>query len=299
MWFRNLRLYRLPSGWGMDAGQLDKLLAKKPLQRCGGMDMISRGWVYPQHEGEFVHAVDRQWLLALGVEQKLLPTTVVRQTAQERAAKLEAEQQRRLGRRELRELREQVTQELLPRAFTRRRTTWAWIDPQHGWLVLDAGSDAKAEEFIETLLQTLGPTPLQPLQSQMSPVAAMTDALAAGEAPAGFSIDQDLELRASTRGQATIRYVRHALEGEEIRQHIAAGKMATRLGLTWDDKISFVLTEKLEIKRLAFLDILKEQVEREAEDAAERLDVDFALMTGELKRLFDDLLRALGGELTA
>jgi recombination associated protein RdgC len=126
----------------------------------------------------------------------------------------------------------------------------------------------------------------------------MTDWLASGEAPAGFSIDDQLELRATTAGQSAIRYVKHALEGEEIRQHIANGKLATRLALTWSDKVSFVLTDKLQIKRLGFLDILKEEAEQSAQEADEQFDIDFALMAGELNQMFGDLLIALGGEMT-
>lgn len=297
MWFRNLRLYRLPHDWRMDAAALEKLLAAQPLARCGSLDMASRGWVYPREEGRFLHIVNRQWLLALGIEQKLLPTTVIRQVAAERAAAIEAEQDRKVGRKEMRDLRERVCEELMPRAFTQRRTTWCWIDPVHGWLVVDAGSDARADEFMEALQRCVSGIALRPLQTQVSPTAAMTDWLAAGEAPAGFTIDEDLELRATSDGQAAIRYVRHALEGSEIRKHISAGKIATRLGLTWNDRISFVLTDKLQIKRLAFLDILKEEAEQNADTADEQFDVDFTLMAGELARLLDELAVALGGEL--
>jgi recombination associated protein RdgC len=208
MWFRNLRLYRLSRDWTMDAARLGELLAAHPLARCGSQDMISRGWVYPRFDGEFVHAVNRCWLLALGVEQKLLPASVVRQATNERATEIEAAQGRKVGRKEMRDLRELVTQELMPRAFTQRRTTWAWIDPVHGWLVLDAGSDARAEEFVETLLRAVPGMPLKPLHTQVSPTTAMTEWLAAGEAPAGFTIDQDLELRAAAQTNATIRYAR-------------------------------------------------------------------------------------------
>ncbi len=296
MWFRNLRLYRLSPDWGMTAARLGELLAGNPLIRCGSQDMRSQGWVYPRQEGEFVHAVHNRWLLALGVEDKLLPTTVIRQVSQERAAAIEAEQGRKVGRKELRDLREQVTHELLPRAFSRRRTTWGYIDPALGWLVVDAGSDAKADEFIEGLLRAVGEMPLRALNTQVSPAAAMTDWLSAGDPPAGFTIDQDLELRAAATEQAAIRYVRHALEGKEIQQHIADGKLATKLGMTWNDRVAFVLTEKLHLKRLAFLDILKEEAEQSAQDADEQFDVDFALMAGELARMLDDLVIALGGE---
>jgi recombination associated protein RdgC len=297
MWFRNLRIYRLPAGWDVSADALEEMLAAHPLTHCGSLDMVSRGWVYPREEGQFVHRVNRQWLLALGVEQKLLPAGVVRQAAAERAAKIEAEQGRKVGRKELRDLRERVTEEFMPRAFSQRRTGWCWIDPINGWLVLDAGSDARADEMIEALQHSVSGMALRALQTQVSPMAAMTDWLAGGDAPAGFTIDEDLELRSASQAQAAIRYVRHALEGGEIKKHIAEGKIATRLGLTWNDRISFVLTEKLQIKRLAFLDILKEQAEQNAENADEQFDVDFALMAGELAGLLADLVVALGGEL--
>lgn len=299
MWFRNLRLYRLPRGFKPDLADIDARLAKRPLARCGSFEMVSRGWVYPRQEGIFVHAVNRQWLLALGVEQKLLPTTVIRQTAQERAAAIESEQGRKVGRKELRDLVERVTEELLPKAFTQRRTTWAWIDPVQGWLAVDAGSDARADEFVEILLATLGDVALRPLQTQVSPLAAMTGWLAQGtmdDAPAGFSLDSDLELRAASESQSAIRYVRHDIGGPEVAAHIAAGKIVTKLGMTWNDKVSFVLTDKLHFKRLAFLDVLKEEAEKSAEGADELFDADFALMAGELALLFADLLVALGGE---
>ena len=297
MWFRNLRLYRLQHGSQLDPAALDAKLARRPLARCGSFEMAARGWVYPRQEGTFVHAVGRQWLLALGVEQKLLPATVVRQTAQERAALLEKEQNRKVGRKEMRDLVERVTEELLPKAFTQRRTTWAWLDPVHGWLAVDAGSDARADEFMEVLLSTLDELAPRPLQTQVSPLSAMTGWLAGGEAPAGFTLDSDLELRAASESQSAIRYVHHDVGGPEVAAHIAAGKIVTRLGMTWNDKVSFVLTEKLHLKRLAFLDVLKEQSEQAAEGGDELFDADFALMAGELGQLFDDLLLALGGEL--
>lgn len=300
MWFRNLRLYRLQYGLKLDLAGLEALLARRPLARCGSFEMASRGWVFPRQDGAFVHAVERQWLLALGVEQKLLPATVIRQTAQERAATIEAEQGRKVGRREMRDIVERVTEELLPKAFSQRRTTWAWIDPVHGWLAVDAGSDARADEFMETLLSTLDAgTALsapRPLQTQVSPLSAMTGWLAAREAPAGFTLDSDLELRAASESQSAIRYVHHDIGGPEVAAHIGAGKVVTKLGMTWNDKVSFVLTDKLHLKRLAFLDILKEQAEKVGETADEQFDADFALMAGELARLFDDLLIALGGE---
>ena len=295
MWFRNLQLYRLPKNWSCEISQLETDLSTLTLQPCSASDPQSIGWVAPCADGALVHAVNRQWLLALGAEKRLLPSSVVKQFAKDRAKAIEEAEGRRVGRKEMRDLRESITAELLPRAFVSRRTTFGWIDPINGWLVIDAASPAKSEEFLEHLRKSVAGLPAKLLQVTQSPSAAMTGWMADGEAPGAFTLDQDLELRSAEK--ATVRYVKHTLEGEEIRQHIADGKVVTRLALTWGDRISFLLDEKLQLKRLSFLDILKEQADGQAENEEERFDIDFTLMTGEVARLLDDLLEALGGEL--
>ena len=294
MWFKNLLLYRLPKNWAGEISAFEQQLAAFTLQPCSASDAQSLGWIAPRDGGALVHSVNRQWLLALGVEKKLLPTSVVRQFANERAKTIEENEGRRVGRKEMRELREAMTEELLPRAFVHRRATYAWIDPINGWLAIDAGTPAKAEELLEHLRKSVEGFPAKRLEVKQSPCAAMTGWVADGEAPSSFTIDQDLELRSEEN--AVVRYAKHTLEGDEIRQHIASGKTVTRLAMTWDNKISFVLNEKLQVKRLAFLDILKEQADGQSENEDERLDLDFALMTGEIARLLEDLVDALGGE---
>ena len=296
MWFKNLQLFRLPAPWAFDLGTLEDKLASKPFVRCGSQDMSSRGWVSPTGSDVMVLAVGGQWLLALRSEQRLLPSSVVNQVAQDRAEELEAQQGFKPGRKQMKELKEAVTQELLPRAFTRRRTSYVWIDPVNGWLVVDAASAAKADEVIELLHDTLNDLPLKLLDTERSPQSAMSDWLASGEGPANFSIDRDCELRAITDEKAAVRYVRHPLEGDEIPAHLAAGKVPTRLALTFDERISFVLTERLEIKRLAFLDIIQEQAEKAAAEGDPQFEADFALMSAELARFIPCVIEALGGE---
>ncbi len=299
MWFKNIFIYRLPADCAVTVAALQEKLAQKPLQPCSGLDKQSRGWVSCRGDDRLVHTANGQILFALGVEQKLLPATIINRFAKERVADIEAQQGYKVGRKELKDLKEAITEELLPRAFAIQRTTYAWLDPVNGYLIIDAASIVKAEELLEFLNKTLDDLPVKPLHTELSPVAAMTDWLAGETAPAGFTIDRELELRATGESKATVRYANHALEGEEILAHIAAGKRATRLGLTWNDRISFVLTEQLQIKRLEFLDIIKEESTTLADTADEMFDLDFTLMTGELARMLVDLTDALGGEKVA
>lgn len=295
MWFRNLQIYRLQPGWAITAEALSEQLERLAFQPCGSQDAASRGWISVVADAPLVYTVGGQWLLCLCEEQRLLPGSVVRQEVTDRAELLAAQQGFKPGRKQLSELKDAVTQELMPRAFTRRRRCHGWIDVANGWLVIDAGSKKSAEVFIEALLKAADSVPLKMLDTEQSPATVMTEWLAAGEGPAGFTIDQDCELRAISEEKSAVRYVRHSLEGKEIRDHIGDGKQVTRLALTFDDRVSLVLTEQLEIKRLDFLDVVRDSA-GEGLDAAERFNADFALMTGELVRLIPALVNALGGE---
>ena len=300
MWFRNLILYRLPSGWTMTAAQLEEKLGTRPLQPCGALDLLSRGWIAPTPGGRLVHALNQQLLIALGVEQKLLPASIIRQEAQRRARIKEGSQGFPVGKRQMRDLKIQVTEELRARALSRQRSTRAWIDPQGGWCVVDAASAGKAEELIDTLRDTLGSFAVQFVHTQRSPHTSMAAWLTHGSAPGRLVLDQDLTLMTADGTKSTVRYTRHALDLREIGSHLAAGKYPAQLGLCWNDRVAFMLNEKLAIRRVQFLDLEPDAGEPEraatAVDPLEQFDADFALMTGELGQLLAEILEALGGE---
>jgi recombination associated protein RdgC len=297
MWFRNLQIFRLTPEWAYSTDALAAALQRGIFQGCSASDRLALGWVPPRGEdGDLVFSVARQQLIALGVEQKLLPMSVVRQYAAAKLEQIAAAQGYKPGRKQVREVIEQVEAELLPRAFVKRGLTYVWIDPVNRWLLVDASSSTRADEVMEQLKLSLGELPVTLVKTQLAPATAMTQWLAAGHAPGSFSIDRDCELQAAAEERAAVRYVRHNLDSDEVRSHIAGGKSATRLALTWNDRVSFVLTEQLQIKKLAFLDMLKEDAERQAENADDLFAADFTLMSGELAQLLGQLLEVLGGE---
>ena len=296
MWFKNLIVYRLPADWAISSAELEDQLSRRTLQPCSPFELLSRGWVPPADTGRLLHTVNQQHLIALGVDQKLLPGSIIRQVAKERAAVQANEQGFPVGRRQMRDIKIRVTEELRARALTRRRITRAWIDPQNGWFIVDAAGAARAEELVETLRATLGSLAVQFMETQRSPQQSMATWLMHGDAPSRFGIDQDLELQTADANKATVRYARHALDTREVQGHLKAGKYPTKLGLTWSDRISFVLTEKLQVKRVEFLEMSKDTADGGDVDAAEQFDIDFAVMSGELAKLLEDLGEALGGQ---
>lgn len=296
MWFKNLKLYRLNASWNPSVDELDEQLATLAFTPGNTSQPQTLGWTPVRENGRFAHAIGDQILISLRTEKKLLPSTVVNQVAKERAADFEAQQGYKPGRKQMKELKERIYDELLPRAFSISRDTLIWIDRKNRWLVIDAAASAKADEALGLLAKTLNPFPAEPLYVEQSPGAAMTSWLADDEAPAGFTIDQDTELRAAGDGKAAVRYVKHAPEPEELRRHIASGKQGSRLALTWEDRVSFVLTDTLDIKRIAPLDVLAENSEAAGLAEDERFNADMALMTGELAKMIAALVDALGGE---
>ncbi len=296
MQFKNLLVYRLDPKWQVEPRLLENILAGRALQPCNSFEMESHGWIPRQDGDPFLYTLNRHWLLTLGVEQKLLPSSIIRQVALERATELAKKQGHSIGRKQMREIKERVLDELLPRALTRRLATAAWVDPDKRWFVVDAAADAKGERVLETLRKSGNEFPAKRLDTLVSPGTAMTGWLAAGEISSDFTIDQDLELRAGDANKATVRYVRHGLTGKDVQAHIAAGKVATRLGMTWKDKISFVLTETLQLKRITFLNLLQQATADNADNKDDQFDLDFALMTGELSQLLTDLTQLLGGD---
>ena len=296
MWFKNLQLHRLPAHWAVTPDQMEQWLAPHAFAPGSTAEMQAQGWASPRDDGALVYSTHRQMLLVFRAEKKLLPASVVNQVTKARALELEEQQGFKPGRKQLRELKEQVTDELLPRAFSIRRDTRVWIDCRNGWLVIDAASQTVADEVRGLLVKSIDQLPLGTVRVTQSPVAAMTEWLLSGEGPAGFTLDQDTELRSPAEGNATVRYVGHTLDAEDMRRHIEAGKQCMRLAMTWNDRVSFVLTPSLTIKRIAPLDVLKEASDPTAQNDDERFDSDLTLMTAELDRMLCDLLDALGGE---
>ncbi len=296
MWFKQLSFFRLDENFLIDSDKLADQLARRPFQRCSGLDWFSEGWVAPaSHLDSPLHQARGYQMLTLRREDKVLPAGVIRDHLDSKLAEIEAAELRKVGRKEKLALKEQITDDLLPRAFTRSGRTTAYIDSQRGWLMVDSGTASKAENLVSTLREALPPFPAALPRTTLSPHAVMTDWLAAGEAGFGFELDAECELKDSSENGAVVRCTRIDLTADEIRQHIATGKQVTRLGLIWRERIRFVLTDQLQLKRLQFLDVLQEEASQAGDDLASLFEATFLLMAEELGDLVNDLVAALGG----
>jgi len=294
--FKNLTVYRMGPDWTATAAEIEAELDKARFVECGATQQKSMGWVEPRGEAHapLVEVVDGQILLKLMTEQRVVPGSVIKKRTEEIAAKIEEQTGRKPGKKQVKDLKEQALHELLPMAFTKQSTTRIWIAPKERLLMLDAGSQAKADEVVTLLAQSFQGLSMSLIQTAMSPAAAMTHWLGTGEPPYQFTIDRECELKSTDEMKSVVRYARHNLDTDEVKQHIVSGKVPTRVAMTWRDRVSFILTEALQLKKVTFLDVVFEGAV--SVEKGETFDADAAIATGELIQLLPDLVEALGGE---
>jgi recombination associated protein RdgC len=293
--FKNMIVYRIAPQWQVGLESLEDALQKAPFAACGATQERAVGFVPPRGEahGPLAESVGGQWILRFMVEAKVLPGSVLARKVQDKVDQIERETGRKPGKKEKRDLKDEAKLDLLPMAFTKMGSMWVWIDPQARTLVLDTGSQARADEVVSQLVELLpAGFAVALLHTQTSPQTAMAHWLKEQDPPPGFTVDRECELKSPDETKAVVRYARHPLDIEEVQQHIQAGKLPTRLALTWDDRVSFVLTEGLQLKKVSFLDTV---FEGQAQDEG-GFDTDVAIATGELSKLLPDLIEALDGE---
>ena len=297
MWFKNLQLYRLTEKFSLSAEQLHEKLLQNTSKPCQGLDTFTLGWDFPLgREGKMLtHAVNDCVMVCMRRQDRLLPSTVIREILDEKVAEIEQAESRPVRRKEKLQLKDEIIVDLMPKAFTRSTLTFAYIDVSKGWVVVDAASAKKAEDLLSLMRQSLGSFKVKPFEVNQAPAAILTDWL--NRQPArGFELGDECELRDTLEEGGIVRLKRHGLEGNEIQVHLQAGKVVAKLGVNWQNKLSCLLGDDVSVKRLKFLDLLQEQVEeQDYESAVEKFDIDFAIMGLELRAFIQQLVDVYGG----
>jgi recombination associated protein RdgC len=297
--FKNALLYRIGPWEPPTSAEIESRLDAGRFVECGASQQESIGWVEPRGEknGVLMEGVGGQLILKLCIERKAVPSQVVKNTLEAQLEKIEADTGRRPKGKKAKELKEDIVHGLLPRAFPKRGTTLVWIDPRAKLVVVAAGSVKTSDRIVSMLVELLGGgITLTLLQTELSPATAMAEWLKTREAPAGFTIDRECELKQPDSEKSLVRYARHTLDIEEVGEHIAQGKLPTSLAMTWNSRVSFVLNEAGAIKKIKLLDVALEGAGATGKDD-NGFDTDVAITTGELSQLFPQLIDALGGEL--
>lgn len=295
--FKNLIVYRFANVDKLpELPALEQALAHKGFEPCTPTQEHSAGFVSPRDDahGPVIESIGGELIFKLKVERKGVPGSAVKAELEKRCQRIEAETGRKPGRKEKASLKEEIVLDLLPKAFSKFSSHLAWIDRKNGLLVINAGSVRGADGVVGSLLEALSATglvaELRPLNTVIAPSTAMATWLKEQEVGADWSLGRELELKSVDEEKSVVRYSRHLLALDEIIKHIAEGKMPTRLSMTWADRLNFVLTADMTIKKV---DVLAAPAESGNDEG---FDGDVALATGELREFLPALLELLGGE---
>jgi len=301
LWFKNAVWYRFTPDADFDAQRLEQALESKPFTPCNRHEQKRSGWTSPTYgltDGP-VFVSNGYLLICLQQEERILPGSVVRDALNEKVEKIEQEEDRKVYRTERAQLKDEVTFELLPRAFTRRRPTHALISPDQGWILVDASSLNRAEQLLSELREALGSLRVRLPEVKFSPSERMSGWVMGEPTPAnGFELEQECELKDTLADESgVIRVKGQILTSDEIRAHIEGGMRVSRLALCWEQQLRLVLHDDLTLHRLKLTDEYRDQLEEQApEEELAALDADVTQLGLEFTRLIPQLLAAFDGE---
>ncbi|WP_137162045.1 recombination-associated protein RdgC [Pseudomonas asiatica] len=291
--FSNLHLYRITEPWGLSTAELAKRLEKRAFTPCTGSVIKTQGWVEPRVGSGLVFEVQKQILLNLCFEEKKVPEPVLQRHVAKKAAKMLSEKGYKPSRDQLKAMKEEAFIELLPRHRV-TETEKVWIDTAAGLIGIDCGSPAKADDVVTQIHDAID-IPASLIRTSMDPSSAMATWLMNNESPDEFTVDREVNLQGLDLEKSKVGYASISLEREEIRQHLLEGRRPVRLAMTFNEEVSFVLTDKSTLKRIVFLEnVNKEIPDEEDEEAA--FGAMFLTYAGVLAKLVPALMEALGGE---
>lgn len=295
MFFKNIQVYRMTAGWSFPTDGLEEALDAQSYAPIGLSQQLSCGWE-PVTDGQFAYKQGQNLLLQFKVESRKVPGSALKAKVKAACEQFQDQTGRKPGKKERREISDDTLLSLLPMVLPTAQQVRVWIDLANGWVVLNTGSQSLSDRIMTALVKALDKIQLQTLVLARSAGVVMTEWLAAQEGPIAFAIDRACELKANDESKAVVRYTNSTLDTDNLREHIRQGKVCTSLALTWNDRVSFMLTDQFRIKKIKFLDIIQTEREQNTADEVAVFQSDFAILTGELAKMLADLVEAFGGE---
>lgn len=226
--------------------------------------------------------------------QRDISKKAVTKLVDERVAAKEQLENRKVGRKEKQEIKEQVIIELKPNSPIVDTFLTGLISLEHGYLIVDTAKNSDAEIFTALLRKTVGSLPIVPFYVGNN-VSYEFGALARGEIQQNqrLKIGDSGLLRSKFEDQAEVRIKNINLDEEEVIAHLDGKEFHEMsfkfLGEPDEDNYSIPIADvrldrKLVIKKLSWAGV---------SFAAEATDDELADMVGELEvkaRSLDELL---------
>lgn len=276
---------------GITPEQLVAAIDGAQFTECLPSSMQSSGFV-PVDKVSITRKVGDVIAFAFREDKKILPASVITAAAQERAREIEEVQGYKPGRKQFRQIKDAVTDELTTQAFIKRTITYGWADFGSNILSIATGSAPRAENICICILRGCPDMTFVRPRTNISPCSGMTSWLA-GDSPDQFTVDDKAKLF-TPGGTGELRV--SGKDAHAVAPYLNEGMAVSELAMTFASKTSFVLTDGLILKRIAHLDINNEPAETQEDlDEEGKFDAEILLNAQTARDVVCSLAGALGG----
>ena len=293
--FRNIRFYRLTSPWPKTEQELSDKLAENTFTPCGAYSERTAGWEAPSPAGGelLCRRLQGADLFQLRTQSRVLPVAAIKEAMEGKLDEYRQRMAQEAPRSEVRRLKEETKEELLPKALLRSERNRGCYIHSESLLAVDAGTDAKADWFIDQLRTCFGEFICVPLSFNEEP-SALLKRIFLGETPSGFSLGRECRMQDPTDSKSIATWRGFELSDSTIRRHVADGMNLTHLGVNFEETLTCVISQDGVISKFKFLE--GEEVDTpDYEDPAARLDAEFVLLAGYVTRMVTVLKKLLKG----
>ena len=295
--FRNLRLYRVTGDWPVSEEELSNQLLNVPFKPCGAFTERSAGWEAPVAELPEVLArrVAGADLFRMRSQSRLLPAAAVNEALEERVAEFSGRMGRPPGRKEKRDLKDEVHAELMPKALLKSDRIWGMYIQSERVLVVDTASETQADRFTDALRSAFGSLPMTPIEFK-EPIARLLTSIFLGQGPTSFLPGRECRMLDPSTGSSSVSWLDIDLSDPSVQKHVRDGLKLDRLAVSFDEVASLVIDQDCVIRKLKLIGMDKvEDGDALDEDPIGLQDAEFVLTAGVITRLLGALKKQLGG----
>lgn len=282
----------------MSDKRLEESISVFPAHDPSASSRTSIGFVPPNaSEYDLLYtSTDGTRVFNLEVADRVLPNKVIADLLKVRVDQMQYQQDRKLRKNEVADLRDNITVELLAKSHIKYSRTLAII--KNGYLIVGTTSSTMADRILMLISTALARETNAIVGFKfldLDAEAFMKQFLInAGKQDGAEKFD--LGRSAVLKGRGVIRFTDLDLTNETIEAHLMGGMSISELSLIYDERIEFTLTNTLRVKRIKLVGIEPETSIDDEE--ADRLNAQISLMSLSLANLIKDLHLALPSTIT-
>lgn len=235
-------------------------------------------------------AADGTVVLNAQIRERLLPARVIKEAMSVKAHEYAHRQGYTPGRKQMAELKEEVTMALLPSSHIKPVDVPVMITREY---LLIGATSARRIDTVLSLLMAIYPDETISLQSASHgyDVSAWLMDLLLNESTEScdFMVGEEVVLKGEQKSVARFKAIPASVDA--IKDRLAVGMRPVELAVNYDDRMVFKMTDQLLIKGVKFSDVILKDVE--SSDAAEEFEGTAALVSQEINAMLNNLVAGM------